>query len=445
MEKHYEEIKVGDIKTFLYKRSKVDHENSHGASVSEIAESIKEHGVIEPIIVAKKLTKLGKVVKENCLVAGYLRVLATQQAKVKTIPAIVFDSLTMLQAMDKSLIENLHRQEMADVDVANMLGVYVDMGLANKDIAERIHRSDAYVSLYLSLLQDTEPIREALSERSEDFTEKHARLVRSLPETLHKEAVDVVKGKTVREAKDEVNKIAEENKEAMIKQQLTEEQAKITEIDKAEKEKLKLDDDIAKLNGKLEGLKTDNKEMNMLIHKIEVLRLRYYPALEQLAKKTARVKEITNMMPKYKVKPLQKQREDAYKTIAKLDAQITDLRTQIKELRDKRETLKKEAKQRTEKISFVTQLTHEKTKLEKEIKDLKETTQEFESKYKSAIANFDKIKGQVNGYQAKIVEKRKKILLQIGELKAKGRQLNGKIANRKLVEKRISHLEAELK
>lgn len=445
MKRERQELKVSEIKTWIYQRSQVDHSNSHGATVSEIAETIKEHGILEPIIFARKVTKNGEVFKENCGIAGFLRFLASKEAKITTIPATVYDELTFMDAVDIMLIENIHRQEMADVDVANMLGFYLASGLQQKDIATRIKRSDAYVSLYLALLHDSEPVREALSERSEGFTEKHARLVRVLPETLHEKAVEKVKGKTVRDARKEVTKMAKANKKAMIRQQLEEEQEKLKTIEKAEKDKLKLDDDLAKLNGQLESLKTDDKNINAEIHKIEVLRMRYFPAQKRLSEATSREKEITKLMPKYEIKPLQKQRDKAYKTVGQLDTQIKALRDQISELRTKREEAKKEAKKLTEQISMVTQLKNERSKLQKDIKDLKSTVAEFERKYKKAIEGFDALKDRVNEHQAKIVEKRKDILTKLGELKAIRNSLNGKIANRKLVEKRIAELEAELK
>lgn len=441
----FEELKVSDIKEFFYERQHPDHANGHGATIEETAATIKKHGLLQPIIFARKITKNGKATHTDCVVAGFRRVLSSREAKAKTIPAKVYSTLTELEANDILVIENLHRQELSDVDVADRLGFYADLGMDQKAIAERVKRSEAYVSLFLRLLKDSTPIREALSERTEGFTEKHARHVRTLPEQLHQKAVEQVKGKTVRETKAIVGEIAKKNTKAMITQQLEEEKAKLEEINKAETSKVKLDEELSELNGQLESLKTDDKEINAQIVKLEIVRGRYFPAKKRLAEAESRVKEITRMMPKYKLKPLKKERDEAYKKAGELEAKIKELRKQIKTLTTQRETARKEAKQLSEKISFVVNLQQERTKLQSEIKNLKGELSALESKFKSAIKGFDALKEKVNGAQAKIVEKRKKVLTQIGELKAKARQLNGKIANRKLVEDRISHLEAELK
>lgn len=437
VERQFQTVKVDDIKSWMYQRTMVDH-NQTKVSLAEITESIREKGVIEPIIL--------RLVKDELQgVAGYLRWLCSQKAGLTEIPAIVYSGLDDLEATDILLIENTNRQEMADIDVSNVLQRYVNEGFKNKEIASRIHMSESYVSQYLSLLKDSLPVRQALSERTEGFTEKHARMVRALPERLHKKAVKQVKGKTVREAKEIITDLVGKNRKTMLRAEIDECKAQLKAIDEAEKEKLKVESEIAKMKGQLATLKTDDKRMNALTLQIETLRSKYFPAVEKLSKAKARRTEIRKQLPKYKVEPLKKERDNAYSRIGKLQAEIKELRASLSEKTKAVKEIKAEVKRLEEKISYHTTLTKEERDLNKIIEGLEEQTKKVEKKHATAIKNFKNLKESVDAYQAGLIEKRSEILTKIGELKGTVRSLNGRIANRTLINKRIEHLQAELK
>lgn len=438
MERQFETVKLGDIKSWLYQRTAIDYNANIGATLTEIAESIKDKGVIEPII----LRRLDNGDIQG--IAGYLRYLACEKVGVKEVPAIVYAKLDDLEATDILITENLDRQEMADIDVSNVLARYVDAGIKNKDIAKRIHKSPTYVSRYLSLLKDSEPIRKALSEKTEAFTEKHARYVRKLPEPLHAKAVKAVKGKTIKETRKVVKEIKEKNKAEMVKAQIKDLEERLKEIEKAEDEKRGLEEQIAKLTGEAKALRFENVDIQRLVAKIERLQLRYLPTVERLTTVKARMKEIDKVMPTYDIEQVKKQRERVYTNLGKAKAKVKKLQKQLKTARVKAKEFQKEANKLTESIEYAVSLKREMAKLKDEKKKLETTVKDFESHYSDEIKNFENLKATVNNANKEIMEKREAIFKTVAELKAKIRSLNGKIASRKMVEKRLEQLKAEL-
>lgn len=440
MERQFETLAISDIKGWLYQRKLVDYNENIGATLSEITESIKDKGVIEPII-CRRLDN-GDI--EG--IAGFLRLLACQKLDIKQIPAIVYNKLGDLEATDILLIENLDRQEMADIDVSNVLNFYVKQKLKQQDIAKRIHKSESYVSQYLSLLKDSEHIRRALSEKTEAFTEKHARIVRQLPTKLHKEAVSLVKGKTVREARQTLKELAEENKAVLVKAQIKELEDRLKGIDKAQKEKLELETQIAEISGKVKALKPSSMDIKRIIAKIERIRGFYFPKKEQLTELKARRKGMLKTFdPKTDIEPLKKERQTAYDKLAKKTEASKKLREQLRKLQTESKTLEKEAKRLTEQIELYTTTKNQLKQIEGEINNIAQYLKGIEKDLGKEIKDYDKLVGAVQNSEKELLEKREVFFKQIAGLKEKVRSLNGKIANRSLVEKRLTNLKAELK
>jgi ParB/RepB/Spo0J family partition protein len=440
MERRFETVAISDIKSWLYQRRLIDYNEHIGAMLSEIIESVKDKGVIEPIICRR--------LKNGDLqgIAGYLRYLACQKLDIKEIPAIVYTDLGDLEATDILLVENLDRQEMADIDIANVLAFYVKAGIKQTEIAKRIHKSESYVSQYLALLKDSEPIRQALSEKTEAFTEKHARLVRQLPSKLHKKAVEAIKGKTVREAKQVVKQLAEENKAIMLREQIKELEARLKEIEQAQAKKLELEREIAEISGKVKALKPSSMDIKRIIAKIERIRSFYFPKKEQLAELKAKRKEILKTFnPKADIEPLKKERAEIYERIAKKNQKIKELREELKKLQEETRKLEKEAKRLTEQIELYTTTKNELKRIESEIKNLTQYLKGIESDLGKEIKNYDKLVKTVEASEKELLAKREEYFKQIAQLKEKVRQLNGKIANRTLVERKLESLKAELK
>jgi ParB family chromosome partitioning protein len=436
------EFPISGIKGFFYERKVFSSER-----LNELAKDVAQKGVLKNIVIVKKLlsNKDKKVIGENMVVAGFRTTKASMMAKRKTIPARVYGALTELEATDILLSENIHFEDMNDYDIAQNLKRYIEAGIPQKDIAARINKSESYVSLYLQLLKDSEPIQKAIATQPEAFTEKHARVVRQLPPKLHEKAVTLVKGKTVREAKEVVQKIAEENKAVVLKAQIKELQDRLKALDKAEKEKEELNRKIAELSGKAKALTPSSMDVKRLIGKIERIRTGYFPRKERLTQLKSRRKELMKTMPTFDIKPIEKEREEVYTIIAKKQTKIKALKEELSKLREEERKLQAEAKRLTEKIQLVTTTRQQLKKIETEIKDLEPQIRDMEKDLGKEIKDYDKLVKTVETSEKELLQQRETLFKQIAELKEKQRSLNGKIANRSLLEKRLENLKKELR
>ncbi len=114
-------------------------------ALNELAESIKEHGVIEPIIVKKSI-------KGYDLVAGERRTKAALLAGLDTIPAIIRE-FTDRQMMEIALIENIQREDLSPIEEAIAYKNYIDnTGFTQEEVAKKFGKSRSYITNLLGLL-----------------------------------------------------------------------------------------------------------------------------------------------------------------------------------------------------------------------------------------------------------------------------------------------------
>lgn len=114
-------------------------------ALRELAESIKDHGIIEPIIVKKSI-------KGYDLVAGERRTKAATLAGLETIPAIVRD-FTDRQMMEIALIENIQREDLSPIEEAVAYKNYIDAtGCTQEEVANKFGKSRSYITNLLGLL-----------------------------------------------------------------------------------------------------------------------------------------------------------------------------------------------------------------------------------------------------------------------------------------------------
>jgi ParB family chromosome partitioning protein len=147
-------------------------------ALSELADSIKRHGVLQPIIVMKKNDKYH-------IVAGERRFRASQSAGLTHVPAIV-RSLEELERVELALIENIQRVDLSPLEQA--LSVYKlqqQFNLALEDVAKKLGKAPSTISNLTRLLQLPEPAREAL--RTGKISEGHARAILALKGNLAKQ------------------------------------------------------------------------------------------------------------------------------------------------------------------------------------------------------------------------------------------------------------------
>ena len=140
--------------------------------LSELAESIKTYGVVQPILVAQK----GAVYE---IVAGERRFRAAKQAGLKEIPCIIreFDAKELLEI---SLIENIQREDLnAAEEAESFRQLQQGLGYTQEQMAERLGKSRPYVANALRLLSLDEYCLKLL--REGQMTAGHARAILSLP------------------------------------------------------------------------------------------------------------------------------------------------------------------------------------------------------------------------------------------------------------------------
>lgn len=159
-----------------------------------LAESIAEHGVIQPIVVTKK----GDNSYE--LIAGERRLKAAKIAGLKTIPGIVRD-LSEQKKMEFALIENLQREDLNALEVAIAYQKLEDeFNLSHAEVAKKVGKSVSVIINHLRMLNLRDEVKEAIL--AGKLTEGHARTLAGLPYEDQLEGMErIISGKmTVREA-----------------------------------------------------------------------------------------------------------------------------------------------------------------------------------------------------------------------------------------------------
>lgn len=137
-------------------------------AITELSESIREHGVINPILVRK----LGDKYE---IIAGERRYKASVLAGKTTIPAIVTD-LNDKDSAEVALIENVQRQDLTPIEEAVSYKKILDMGyLTQEQLADKLGKTQSTISNKLRLLNLDDDVQEALLDSK--ISERHARSI----------------------------------------------------------------------------------------------------------------------------------------------------------------------------------------------------------------------------------------------------------------------------
>ena len=136
------ELNLSELRPNPYQPRKVFDEEA----LNELASSIKEHGVFQPIIVKK-------TVKGYDIVAGERRYRASKKAGLTTIPAIIKD-FTDEEMMNISLLENLQREDLTAIEEANAYKAIIDAtSITQDELANRVGKSRSHITNMLGLLK----------------------------------------------------------------------------------------------------------------------------------------------------------------------------------------------------------------------------------------------------------------------------------------------------
>ncbi len=162
----------------------------------ELAASIKEKGIIQPITV--RPSGNGKYV----IVVGERRFRAAQKADLREIPCIVRE-LTGEETLILQMIENLQRQDLNPVEEATGIKRLVDIGLTQTEISGTVGKSQPYVSQILKILDLPEII---LKDLAKITVSKHVLLLLTKSENPEGTWQEIKHGKKAEEIKKEVEK-----------------------------------------------------------------------------------------------------------------------------------------------------------------------------------------------------------------------------------------------
>lgn len=164
------------------------------AALQELAASIAEHGVMQPIVVVEAQGKFQ-------LVAGERRLRASKLAGKKEIPAIV-RSYSKQQQLELALIENIQREDLNPLETATSYRKLVDeFNMSNEAIAKRVGKNPSTISNTMRLLNLPLDAKRAVA--SGELSEGHGRVILSITDPAKQEEIlQLIKkeGWTVRQA-----------------------------------------------------------------------------------------------------------------------------------------------------------------------------------------------------------------------------------------------------
>ena len=160
-------VKLSELRSNPYQPRKVFYEDA----LKELAASIKEHGVFQPIIAKKSI-------KGYEIIAGERRVKASIMAGLEEIPKIIrnFDDSQM---MEIALLENLQRENLNAIEEAMAYRKLIEtLAITQEELAKRLGKSRSHITKMIGLLTLPDNIQRDVSEKK--ITMGHARVLSKL-------------------------------------------------------------------------------------------------------------------------------------------------------------------------------------------------------------------------------------------------------------------------
>ena len=182
-------------------------------NLKELADSIREHGIIQPLILTKNQDE-----EKYTLIAGERRLIAAGMADLESVPAIVRNASEQ-ERLELALIENIQREDLTPIDAARAYEkLQEEFGLSQEQIAVRVGKSRVTVTNTIRLLKLPESIQMAVAKGK--VSEGHARALLGLPNKKAQEAALQTIEKNnlnVRQAEELVRKFSGEKPESRKK------------------------------------------------------------------------------------------------------------------------------------------------------------------------------------------------------------------------------------
>ncbi len=172
-------LPIINLKANPYQPRKIFNEDY----LKELSESIKEHGVLEPILVSRNHEEKDSYY----IVAGERRWRASQLANKQTIPAIIKD-FNDKKLIEVAILENLQREDLTQLEIAEAFAQMINLlKYTQAEISQKVGKSREYVTNTLRLLRLPERILQLLSNK--EISAGHARSLLSLEKSTDQEKV----------------------------------------------------------------------------------------------------------------------------------------------------------------------------------------------------------------------------------------------------------------
>lgn len=164
---------VNEIEVNLIKPNKEQpRKNFDAEKIAELANSIKEHGVIQPIVIKKESNDT------YTIIAGERRWRAARLLSLKTVPAVIMD-LDDRSLLEVSLIENIQREDLNPIEEALAYKkLLVEFNLTQEELSKKISKSRTAITNTIRLINLDERVQEYLIEGV--ISEGHGRAILSL-------------------------------------------------------------------------------------------------------------------------------------------------------------------------------------------------------------------------------------------------------------------------
>lgn len=180
-------------------------------ALATLAESIREHGVIQPILVTETIDGYQ-------LVAGERRVRASRMAGLERIPAIV-RQLADRQQLELALVENLQREDLDPIEAARAYRQLIDeFAFSQEELGARVGRARSTIANTLRLLELHQDVQDAIVDGR--ISEGHARAIGGLETDGQARIVGMVvdEGLSVRQTEELVRRVREPRAPRLAKQ-----------------------------------------------------------------------------------------------------------------------------------------------------------------------------------------------------------------------------------
>ncbi len=181
-------VRIEDIETSLIVPNPYQpRKHFDEKALQELSDSIKEHGLLQPIVVVEK---------ENgyVLIAGERRLRAHKLANIDTIKAIIADvAIDQFKLRELALIENIQREDLNAIELANCYSELIEVhNITHDELSKIISKSRSQITNTIRLLKLSSYVQESLIENK--ITQGHAKILVGLEEEKQRVLTDTVVG-----------------------------------------------------------------------------------------------------------------------------------------------------------------------------------------------------------------------------------------------------------